>query len=399
MNSANTRYAVVLGLLTTLGPMAIDMYLPVLPAMGPALHAGSDALQASLMAFYLAMGAGQLIAGPLSDAYGRKPPLIAGLALFVLASIGCAFANDVQTLIALRLLQGLGACACMVTPRAMVRDLHTGPQAARMMALLMTVYTVSPILAPLAGSFIADAAGWRGVFWALATVGLVGLAMVLLILPETRPPAMRTRASLAQAWTGYGTLLRDGRFLVRALMASLTLGGFYVYVAGSPFVLGTHYGVSPRGYAILFGLNAVPYVAVVQVNGWLTRRFALKAIVRAAVGAQCAVAVALWAMFASGLDDLALLQVGLMGFFAFTGILLPSLFVLAMEGHAALAGSASALIGTLNFTGGAVAMAVVSPFLDGTPRPMLAGIAVCSVLVLALSRSSLVAATPTEAVT
>src|SRR5258706_15212032 len=158
-----SRYAIVLGLLTAVGPFAIDMYLPTLPLIGRGLVADAQAVQASLIAFYVALGAGQLLAGPLSDMLGRKPPMYVGLTVFVGASIACALAPSIGTLIVFRLVQGLGACAAMVTPRAVVRDLYSGPAAARLMSLLLTVYSVSPILAPLVGSLVADAAGWRGV--------------------------------------------------------------------------------------------------------------------------------------------------------------------------------------------------------------------------------------------
>ena len=190
MSSSNApvfRHAVVLGLLTTIGPFAIDMYLPALPAIGRALGADPHAMQVSLMAFFIAVGAGQLVAGPLSDMFGRRRPMVAGLVLFMLASIGCAFAPNVGVLVALRFVQGLGACACMVTPRAVVRDLYTGPEAARMMSLLLMVYSVSPILAPLAGSLVAESLGWRAVFVAVAAVGLAGLAMLLACLLYTSP--------------------------------------------------------------------------------------------------------------------------------------------------------------------------------------------------------------------
>ncbi len=157
-------HALVLGLLTAVGPFAIDMYLPALPAIARSLRADSHAVQASLMVFFFALGAGQLVSGPLSDAYGRKRLLYAGLAVFLVGSLGCAFAPTVDVLIGFRVLQGLGGCAVMVIPRAVVRDLYSGADAARLMSLLMTVYSVSPILAPLAGSLVTEAVGWRGVF-------------------------------------------------------------------------------------------------------------------------------------------------------------------------------------------------------------------------------------------
>lgn len=182
------KTALILGLLSAIGPFAIDMYLPALPDIGRSLGAEVGAVQLTLTVFFLAMGTGQLFYGPVSDMVGRKPPLYVGLGLFTLASIGCALASDVQTLIALRFLQGLGAAAGMAIPRAVVRDLHTGTEAARLMSLLMLVFSVSPILAPLAGSGVIALTGWRGVFWAVALASLAGMVLVFGSLKETRGP-------------------------------------------------------------------------------------------------------------------------------------------------------------------------------------------------------------------
>lgn len=183
------RMALILGLLSAIGPFAIDMYLPALPAIGAALRADVGAVQWSLTAFFLALGVGQLVYGPVSDMVGRRPPLFFGLGLFTLASVGCALATDVHTLVLLRFVQGLGAAAGMVIPRAVVRDLHTGTEAARLMSLLMLVFSVSPLLAPLVGSGVIALAGWRGVFWVVAVAALAGLVLVQRALHETRPPA------------------------------------------------------------------------------------------------------------------------------------------------------------------------------------------------------------------
>ena len=183
MNTPFLKNALVLGLLSAIGPFAIDMYLPALPSIGQSLGVSMSAVQASLMAFFISLGIGQIIYGPISDMVGRKPPLYFGLALFALCSIGCAMAPDIETLIALRFLQGLGASAGMVIPRAVVRDLHTGNDAARLMSLLMLVFSVSPILAPLSGSLLIEVWGWRSVFWAV-TVAAV-LALILMAVSYT----------------------------------------------------------------------------------------------------------------------------------------------------------------------------------------------------------------------
>lgn len=383
------RHALVLGLLTAVGPFAIDMYLPALPEIGRTFAASPETVQASLMAFFAALGAGQLVSGPLSDIHGRRRPLFAGLAIFLAGSIGCALAPTIATLIGFRLLQGVGACAVMVIPRAVVRDLHTGPQAARLMSLLLTVYSVSPILAPLAGSLITQATGWRGVFWALAIAAVLGAVMVALLLGETRPPAARRASSFGAAMKGYRTLLADRRFVGIALIASLTLAGFFIYVANSSFVLTAHFGVSPQRYAMLFGLNAVSFVVASQFNGRLAARFGLPRVVRAAVLAHLATTLALLGLILAGIDALVPFVALLFLAFGLNGIIVPSTFVLAMDEHPALAGTASALIGTLNFAGGAAVVALAAPFADGMPLPMVAAITLCSAIVCALGFATL----------
>ncbi|NML44453.1 multidrug effflux MFS transporter [Ramlibacter sp. G-1-2-2] len=382
---SSLRLAVVLGLLTAIGPSGIDMYLPALPAISTGLGASAQATQASLMAFYLALGAGQLVAGPLSDQWGRRPPVLAGLALFIAASLGCALAPDIHWLVAFRLLQGLGACASMVTPRAVVRDLHAGAEAARLLSLLMTVYTVSPILAPLAGSVVAAASGWRAVFWVLAAVGATGVALVAFALPESRPRHARQAAGLGTALRGYGALLRDRRFLAPALLASSSLAAFFVYVANSSFVFTGHYGLSGRTYALLFALNAVGFVAGTSFGPRLTARIGPARSLRLAVAVQAGSVALLTVCIALGVDSLALLVLLLALTYGLNSLVVPSCFVLAMQDHPQLAGSASALIGTFNFAGGALAMAIAAPFMDGKPLSMVLAVAACCAVALAIS--------------
>lgn len=389
MTSPSVRLILVLGLLTAIGPFAVDMYVPVLPVIGHSLGASPDAVQASLMAFFLALGSGQLVAGPLSDMHGRKPPIYIGLAIFIAASIGCALAPGIGWLVAFRFLQGLGACGCMVTPRAVVRDMAAGPEAARLMSLLLVIYSVSPIFAPLIGSLIGAAFGWRAVFVAVAVLALAAAWMTRAWLAETRLPAARMQSSFAGAIGGYRVLLCDRSFLAAAAMGSINLGGFFVYVANSPFVMSTHWGVSPRLYALLFALNAISFVSASRFNGRLAARYGLhRSILVAALG-QAATMLLLLACFLAGADSLGLM-VGLLFIgHGFNGITMPSSFLLAMEGHPKLGGTASALIGTMNFAGGALMVAAASPFADGRPLPMLSWITGCSVLVGVIALRSL----------
>ena len=270
MPSRFLKFALVLGLLSAIGPFAIDMYLPALPSIGKSLGATVGAVQASLMAFFIALGLGQIVYGPVSDMFGRKGPLYAGLVLFALASVGCALAPDIQTLVALRFVQGLGACATMVIPRAVVRDMHTGTEAARLVSMLMLVFSVSPILAPLAGSLLIESIGWRSVFWAVTVIALFCLLLLAFGLPETRPASQRLHSSVRSALAGYGVLLRDRQFLGLVFIGAFGASGFFAYLANSPFVLIDHYGLTPRQYGLAFAINAAAFIGSSQFTAALT---------------------------------------------------------------------------------------------------------------------------------
>ena len=199
MTASFYRPAIVLGLLSAIGPFAIDMYLPALPAIGQDLGTDTGVTQLSLLAFFISFALSQLVYGPLSDMWGRKLPLYIGIAIFAAASIGCALATDIESLIAFRFLQGIGGAAGMVIPRAVVRDMHTGVQAARLMSLLMLVFSISPILAPLSGSAVIAFYGWRGVFWAVTIAAFLGLVLLATQLDETRPAERRRESSIRAA--------------------------------------------------------------------------------------------------------------------------------------------------------------------------------------------------------
>ena len=383
------KTALVLGLLSAIGPFAVDMYLPALPSIGQSLGASMSAVQASLMVFFISLGVGQLIYGPLSDMLGRKVPLYFGLVLFAAGSVGCAMAPDIQTLVVLRFVQGLGASAGMVIPRAVVRDLHTGYDAARLMSLLMLVFSVSPILAPLAGSLLIESLGWRSVFWAVTVAAALGLVLLATSLRETRPAADRANSTLRSALQGYGVLLRDRHFLGLVLIGAFSLSSFFAYLANSSFVLIDHYGLSPRQYSIAFGVNAAAFIGTSQFTGKLTGRFGLPPVVKAAATGHAAVMVSLLAVNLLGFDQLPVMLALLFVGFGFLGLVIPTTAVLALDNHGRIAGTASALMGTLQFVVGAVVMATVGLFVDGTARPMLAGIAACAVIAFAMAQITL----------
>jgi DHA1 family bicyclomycin/chloramphenicol resistance-like MFS transporter len=389
MTTSFLRAALVLGLLSAIGPFAIDMYLPALPSIGQSLGASIGAVQASLMAFFIALGLGQLIYGPVSDMLGRKPPLYFGLALFAIGSVGCALAPDIHTLVAMRFVQGLGACACTVVPRAVVRDLYTGADALRLMSTLMLVFSVSPILAPLAGSLLIEWQGWRSAFWFMLVIGLLGLVLMATQMNETRPPAQRAGSSWRQALGGYATLLRDRHFMGLVLIGAFGIASFFAYLANSSFVLIDHYGLTPRQYSIVFAGNAASFIGMSQLTARLGRRFGMVRMVRHAATGYAATMALLLVLFLLGYDQMPVLLVLLFIGYGFLGLVIPTTAILALEEHGPIAGTASALMGTLQFATGAVVMAVVGLFVDGTGLPMVAGIAGSACMAWVLVRGTL----------
>lgn len=389
MTSRFLGAAIVLGLLSAIGPFAIDMYLPALPTIQQSLHADVGAVQMSLMAFFISVGVGQLVYGPLSDMFGRKPPIYFGLCLFALGSIGCAMAPDIHSLILCRFVQGLGACAGMVVPRAIVRDMHTGNDAARLMSLLMLVFSVSPILAPLTGSLVIRLASWRGIFWVVTGAAALGLLMVASVLKETRSAEQRVASGVASALAAYRTLLKDRHFLGLVFIGAFGVSSFFAYLANSSFVLIDHYGLTPTQYSLAFSVNAVAFIGAAQFTGGLGSRYGLKRVVKMAVTGYAITMLLLLAVLLAGVDRLPVMMALLFVGYGFLGLVIPSTAVLALDGHGAIAGTASALMGTFQFVTGALVIAVIRLFLNGTALPMVAGIATCAWIAFALARITL----------
>ena len=382
MTPGLARMALVLGLLSAIGPVAVDMYLPALPTIAADLGTNVGAVQLSLVSFFLALAVGQPIYGPLADLFGRRPPLIAGLAIFVAAAVGCTFVKSVDALVALRFLQGFGICSAAVIVRAVIRDLHTGPEAARLLSLTLLVLAVSPTLAPLAGSIFIQFFSWQSIFFVLAVAGLAGVSVAVWMLPETLPPERRDQRSFGHTFAGYVGLLRDGRFLSLTVITGLIQGGFFSYIVSSAFYFIEVHGLAPWQYSLVFAANALVLITLAQFSSNAMRRFGAERLIVLSVAVNAASAVLLLAVTLAGIASL---PVALPFLFvvcwslAFVGA--PGT-VLALDPHGDKAGTASALIGTLQFGISAGASALVSVLFDGTALPMVAVIAACSLLAL-----------------
>jgi len=378
MMSTYTKNAIVLGLLAAIGPFAIDMYIPALPTIAADLHASTQATQMTLMVFFVSFGVCQIVYGPLSDMFGRKRPLYFGLALYILGAAGCVFAPSVETLIAFRVLQGIGASAVMVIPRAIIRDLYTGIEATKLMSLVMLVLSVAPILAPLAGSGLIVPFGWRAVFVAMTIVGALGLILVLRGLPETRPASQRISAGFGSAFAGFGRLLRNGHFMGLTFIGGFGMSSFFVYLASSSFIYIDHFGLTPTQFSFAFSVNAIAFIGTSQFAATLGGRFGMARVVRAAVAGFAFFTLVLLALTLAGIDNLFVLIALLFCANAPLGLIIPTCMVLALEDHGPIAGMASALGGTLQMVFGAIMIVVVSLLFDGTALPMVGMIALAA---------------------
>jgi len=344
--------AILLGALTALGPLGVDMYLPAFPAMGEALGASPAQIQRTLASFLLGMAVGQVAYGALSDRIGRRRPLFVGMGVFVLASVGCAVAASAEALIWLRLLQALGGCVGVVVARAVVRDLTDERGAVRMMAMLMLVMGAAPILAPMFGGWLMAAFGWRAIFWTLALYGTLALLAVAIFLPESLPPEKRRRDGPGQVVMVYLTILRDRRFLSCALAGALPMIGLFAYLFGSPYVLMEVHGLSPTTYGLAFGSNAFGLILMSQVTARLVRRHSPAAMLDRALWVQAGAGVLAFLAALSG--QLVPLLVTFFLYLSCMGMVLPLAGALAMGPMGRVAGSASALIGSLQFGSGAM---------------------------------------------
>lgn len=396
------RLVLVLGSLIAVGPLTIDMYLPALPSITSGLETTDTAVQLTLTGTLIGLALGQLVIGPLSDAYGRRAPLIAGLAVHVVASLLCVVAPNIAVLGTLRVLQGLGVAASSVVALAVVRDLFTGTAFASLFSRLMLVMGAAPILAPTLGGAVLRWSEWRGVFVALAVFGVLLLVVAALRLPETLPPERRRPAGARSTLRAYGTLTRDRTFVGLVFVAGLAMAALFAYVAGSSFVLQDEFGLSEQEFAVAFGAGAVGLIAATQLNVRLLRRYTPQRILVAALATGTAGGALLLAFAATGIGGLSTLLASLWLVLSAAGLALPNAPALAMSRHGEAAGTAAALLGAVQFGVGAVAAPMVGVLGNGRVAMavvVLAGMVSATAVLLAVVRPHrLVAVEPVPAV-
>ena len=350
----------ILGLLTCLGPLNIDMYLPGFPSIGHDFHAGETAVQFSLTSTLIGLALGQLMVGPFSDSRGRKGPLLAAMALFALSSLFCAISSSITAFIVARFLQGLTASAGLVLSRAVVRDVFNGPELARFFSRLMIINTVAPMVAPMMGGAILalPSATWRTMFWFLTGFGVVALGLVGGRLNETLELHRRLPNSARSTLETFHSLLTDREFIGHALTVGLIHGGSFAYVAGTPFVYQDIYGVSPQTFSLLFGINGLALVG----GSWLIGRAGSMARTNTMLRASViciTTAAALITLIATLEGPLFLLVAAIFLYMTCIGMILTATFVLAIAKQGHRAGSASAILGSLNLLVGGVAAPLV----------------------------------------
>ncbi|EER61781.1 drug resistance transporter, Bcr/CflA subfamily [Acidovorax delafieldii 2AN] len=349
--------------------ISTDFYLPAMPAMAAALHASHGMLEFSITGYLIGFSIGQLFWGPVSDKFGRRLPAAAGLILFIVGSAGCAQAGSAETIIGWRIVQALGASACVVISRAIVSDLYEGARAARMLSTLMVVMAIAPLLGPVIGAQVAAWAGWRAIFWLLVALGVASLA-ALYTIPETLPPLHRHGGRLSGAFACYAKLLTARRILAYAGAGGFFYAGMFAYIAGTPFAYITYHHLPAQYYGLLFGAGILGIMATNVLNARLVTRFGADrllvagALIAAVAGIACAVVA--WTDW-GGLWGLLL---PLFVFISCTGLIVANSVAGALAEFSLQAGSVSALVGALQYGSGIAGSGLVGLFADGTPRPM-----------------------------
>lgn len=363
---------VILGVLTAVGPVSTDIYLPAFPALEHSFGTAAGSAQITLAVWFIGLACGQITQGPFSDRFGRRLPLLLGGVLYTLASIGCAVAHDLWSFTACRFIAALGASAAMVVPAATVRDVSEGADAARKMSTLVLIMGVVPILAPAIGGVVLGFASWRVIFWAAAVYGVVCLALVWRVLPETLPRERRSALPPVALLARYLHIARDAQFSTNAVIGGFSTFVCFAYLGGAPglFIRELHF--TPTQFGVLFGLNAVAMIGASQINGLLVRRVGVSRLLHVAVAAALAASLLLVvASLARRAHPTAAMFVApVMLCLAPLGLIGPNATVGALARHAQHAGSAAALLGTLQYMLGAASGFIIGLLPGGTPLSM-----------------------------
>jgi len=368
----------VLGTLTAIGPLSIDMYLPSLPKLTDDLQTNASLAQLTLTACLLGLSVGQLFVGSISDIYGRRKPLIIALIMYVASSLLCAVAPSIWSLVLLRFLQGASGSAGIVISRAMVRDMYSGSEMTKFFSLLMLVNGAAPILAPIIGGQLLQFTSWRGVFIVLGAISIFMLVSATFVLRETLPLEERETGGLVGTLATYRNLLKDRLFMGYALSQGLVSAAMFAYISGSPFVLQNIYGASPQEFSVFFAINGIGIIIASQITGCLAGKLSEKALFVAGIGIAAAGGISLLLTIVLGIGLIGVLC-SLFLVVSSVGVVSTTGFSLAMKNQKQAAGTASALLGLLQFISGALVAPLVGIGGSNTALPMGIVIALCEV--------------------
>ncbi|MCX8971143.1 multidrug effflux MFS transporter [Citrobacter freundii] len=359
-------FILILSGLMAFTSLSTDIYLPAMPTMAEDLHGN---VELTITGFLIGFTIAQLIWGPISDHMGRRKPLFIGMVLFIIGSAGCALSTSITQIVFWRVFQALGACTGPMLARAMIRDLFARTRAAQMLSTLVLVMAIAPIAGPLIGGQIIRLSTWHSIFWLLVVIGAL-MFISLNWLPETLPEDKRVKASLAGAFRNYRSLLTNGRFMRYTLSLTFYYVGAYAFITGSPFVYISYYHVDPQHYGWLFALNIIGVMAMSVVNRRLVQRHALEQLLKYAtmLAALAAVALALMVKLESG--GIVAIIVSIFLLFSMNGIIAATSTAAALDAVPNIAGSASALIGALQYGSGIISSLLLAAFSDGTPWTM-----------------------------
>ncbi len=364
------RLTLMLGSLTAFGPMAIDMYLPAMPAIAADLHTDPASAQQTMSVFLIGMALGQLLYGPISDRVGRRPPLMIGIAVFIVMSIGCAFAQTIGSLIVMRFLQALGACVGQVLARAVVTDVYDRREAPRMFSLLMLVMGLAPILAPIAGGWVLAVADWQAIFLALAVFGVLVGGLVFFRLPESRSEQVAAHARTESPFQGITAVARNRHIVGYAIAGGMGTASMFTYITCVPDLLIEHYGISPEHFGWFFGINAAGLIAGSQINRHLLKRRTSHDLLKIALAIGLGLTLILLVSALTGIGGLPGLLIPLFLVITCMGFVLPNGGASAMVIDLKRAGSTSAFTGSMSFALGASGSAIAGLLYDGSPMPM-----------------------------
>lgn len=370
----------MLGLLSAIGPFSIDMYLPGFQSISMDLGTSIEHIQLSLTSFFIGIASGQMIYGPLLDRFGRKKPLLVGLLIYILASIGCALTKSADTLILLRFVQALGSCGGMVASRAMVRDYFPPTETAKIFSMLMLVIGISPILAPTIGGYVIDFWGWHSIFLVLGAMSILILIGVIFLLPESKKPDTSMSLKPSPIIKNFWKVFTNPQFIVFGLAGGMASSGLYAYLSGSPYVMMEIFGLNEKQYGGVFALIALGLITTSQINNIMLRRFKSEDIAKYALLTQGVVGLTLLVLSLTGALTLYGIVILIFCFLACQGFVFPNTSALALNPFSSLAGSASALLGSLQLGIGAVASILVSVFHNESTIPMVAVMAGCAIL-------------------